>query len=392
MALAGITGGYVVWSIYGYLFDTSMPVLDLAGIRECEYCAGDVSCSMSGGDSYKVADISIALDGKPLVNKFKINKSRFDHPFSIPTKTLVNGKHTLAIEVADASRQRNCTRRELTFYVDNAPLQGAFVRPSADLKVFQGRTLHVQFQVNKEISEAKARALSKTYNCVPESPKSLIYECFIPISTEEVANEYPLVIEVVDHVGNTLVLETKFQVVLYPFKKQNLTVNNDKVAKENEIGLPIRQFELDMERVTAASPARKLWLGAFYPPCDIRGVSTEFGTVRTSQQRGKYSHDAIDLLGTPKSVVWAPQDGVVVIKARYAHAGNTVGIDHGNGIISLLFHLDNFSSVEVGDSVRKGNPMGTLGMTGHASGYHLHWEMRVNNVAVDPMQWTRHDF
>jgi len=42
--------------------------------------------------------------------------------------------------------------------------------------------------------------------------------------------------------------------------------------------------------------------------------------------------------------------------------------------------------------LKKGKPIGTVGKTGYASGYHLHWEIRVDNVAVDPMQWTKHNF
>ena len=103
-------------------------------------------------------------------------------------------------------------------------------------------------------------------------------------------------------------------------------------------------------------------------------------------------HKGLDLANAPKSVVWAPHDGVVVHKERYAFTGNTVMIDHGWGIFSFFFHLDNFADIKVGQKIAKGNPIGTLGKTGYATGYHLHWEMRVNNVQVDPMQWTKTNF
>jgi len=86
------------------------------------------------------------------------------------------------------------------------------------------------------------------------------------------------------------------------------------------------------------------------------------------------------------------QDGVVVLKERYAHSGLTVGIDHGCGVVTLYYHLDNYGNVEVGQKIKKGTPVGTLGMSGYASGYHLHWEMRIYDIQVDPMQWTKHDF
>ena len=82
----------------------------------------------------------------------------------------------------------------------------------------------------------------------------------------------------------------------------------------------------------------------------------------------------------------------MVIKDRYIHSGNTVVLDHGFGVLTMYFHLDSFADIKIGDVVRKGKPLGLLGMTGYATGYHLHWELRVNNVPVDPMQWTTYNF
>ena len=91
----------------------------------------------------------------------------------------------------------------------------------------------------------------------------------------------------------------------------------------------------------------------------------------------------------PRSVVWAPQDGIVVMKDRFAPSGNTVIVDHGLGILSLFYHLEDFADIEVGQKVAQGNPLGTIGKTGFATGYHLHWEMRINNTPVDPLQWVK---
>ena len=353
--------------------------------------SGDLAILVSGDDAYKVADISVQLDGKPLVTRHRINRRTFEYTIPLATKTLAQGKHQLRIDVCDGSYRRNTTTQSVGFCVDNTPLHAAFVKNS-DYRIFQGRTLHVQFQVNKEIKQARATALSQTYSCVPETPNSLIYECFIPIKSDEAPNEYLLSIEVEDRVGNIVTLETKFNVVLFPFKKQNLAVNHEKFQKEQELGRPQRELEDALIELLAKSPQEKLWQGVFYLPCEMRGISTEYGTLRTTQERGKYPHNAIDILGTPRSVVWASQDGLVVLKGRYVSSGNTVVIDHGCGIFTLYFHLDTIAPIEVGDRIKKGNPIGTLGMTGYASGHHLHWELRVQNIAIDPVQWTRHDF
>lgn len=383
---------WTTFTIYNYFFDTTVPEVSLRGIESNGYYGGDVSCILLAHDGYKVAYITILLDGKPLINRYHINKRSCEYPFILPTKTIPNGKHTIKIIIEDGAYNHNVTEKELTINVDNNPLQATFVRPEIDLKVFQGRTLHIQFQVNKEIKEAYIKTLSQTYACYSESPNSLVYDCYIPIKTDETPNEYMLALEIADHVGNTLSLENKFQIIMFPFKKTKLILNPEKIKKENEIGLPERALEQELEELTKKSPAQKLWQGSFYAPCDMKGISTDFGTVRITQERGKYPHNAVDLVGTPKSVIWATQDGIVVLKNRYAHAGNTIVIDHGCGLLSLFFHLDNFAAINVGDRIKKGNPIGTLGMTGYASGYHLHWGMRLNNIDIDPLQWTKHDF
>ena len=87
-----------------------------------------------------------------------------------------------------------------------------------------------------------------------------------------------------------------------------------------------------------------------------------------------------------------PQGGTIVLKERFEDAGNTVVIDHGWGVLSLFYHLEDFANITVGQKVAQGNPIGTLGKTGYATGYHLHWEMRVNNIAIDPLQWVKLTF
>lgn len=386
---------WIGWNAYGYFFYNNLPIVAIAGIEPEGCYAGDALCNIKGRDDYKLSTLSISLDGKPLVNKFYIGRREFEYPITIPTQTLTNGKHTLLVEVANGTYNKKQETRNIIFTVDNTPLQAAFVKGDNNSKVFQGRTLHLQFQVNKEIKSAQVHSLSKTYTCFPESPNSLIYECFIPIECEQLPNEYLLSADIVDRVGNTMSLNTKFQVVLYPFKKQSLKFDPEKIKLENEAGLSEQQLEQELEELVPQSPAQKLWQGAFYSPTEIkdsRQITTQFGVIRTTQERGLRQHKALDIYNTPKSVIIAPQNGIVIIKKRYCHSGNTVVIDHGYGIFSLFFHLDTFAPIEVGEKIKKGNPVGTLGKTGYATGYHLHWEMRVNNVAVDPMQWIKHDF
>lgn len=392
MLIGFFIAAFYTWKSYHYFLDKENPTLSLIGIEDKGYYAHEVPCILQAHDPYKVADISVWLDGKLLINKFKINSTSCQHPFHISTKTLNNGIHTLKAEAVNGTYHQGKTIQEVSFFVDNVPLQAAFIRPESDYKVFQGRTLHIQFQVNKEIKSATVNALSTSYPAFREAKNSPVYESFIPIACEETPNEYIVTVSILDNVGNTLTLEAKFQVVAFQFKKQILHVDPEKAQQEKEAGLAAAQLEADIERLVKLSPQEKLWQGIFYPPIDIKTISTEYGTIRTTQERGRYAHKAVDVLNTPKSVVWATQDGIIVIKERYGHSGNTIVIDHGYGIFSLFYHLDSFADVSLGDKIKRGNPIGTLGKTGYASGYHLHWEMRINNIPVDPMQWIKPNF
>lgn len=384
--------GLVGWRLYHYFFDAHQPTITLQGICPNGWYTQEVSCALSGSDPYKIRDISVWLDGKLIIDKFKINAASCEHPFSINTKSLSNGAHMLKAEATNSLYHTQKNILEYPFFVDNAPLHAACIKSDTEYKVLQGRTLHIQFQLNKEIKEAYAQALSQTYPCFPESKNSPIYECFIPIACEEAPNEYPLAIHITDKVGNTMILEQKFQIIPFQFKKQTLKIDPAKVQEEKEAGISAQQLEHDLEKLTQQSPPQKLWHGVFYAPIDIISISTDYGTIRTTQERGRYAHKAVDILNQPKSVIWATQDGKVVLKDRYAYSGNTVVIDHGYGILSLFFHLDSFADIAVGDFIKRGNPIGTLGKTGYASGYHLHWEMRINNIPVDPLQWIKPNF
>jgi hypothetical protein len=385
IAVVGIVGNYG----YYYFFDDAAPTISLTGLENNQHCAGDVPCSVACNKS---GDISVWLDGQLLLNKFSINTGNHNYAFTIPTQNMTRGEHLLHAEFTEKTFAKKSTALDRSFNVDNTPLQAAFVRPDTDYKVFQGRTFHIQFQVNKPLKEAKINTLSSTYNCFPESNNSLIYESFIPISCDQQPNEYLVGIEITDFVGNTLHLDNKLQIVVFPFKTQAIQIGKEKVQEEKKLGLSIADRERIIAELSEKSCPKKLWTGSFCTPVDITKVTCDFGTIRTTQEKGRYKHCALDVLSAPKSVIWSTQDGVVVLKERFEDAGNTIIVDHGHGLLSLFYHLDDFANIEVGQKIAQGNPIGFLGKTGYATGYHLHWEMRMNNTAIDPMQWTKSNF
>ena len=70
--------------------------------------------------------------------------------------------------------------------------------------------------------------------------------------------------------------------------------------------------------------------------------------------------------------------------------GNAVVVDHGRGVMSGFWHLSQIHVVE-GQRVEPGTPLGLVGNTGLSTGAHLHWEVRVMGIPVDPLQWVREE-
>ena len=99
----------------------------------------------------------------------------------------------------------------------------------------------------------------------------------------------------------------------------------------------------------------------------------------------------MDFAGAPGTSILAAANGTVVMVDRLRIRGNTTLIDHGWGLYTLYAHQDE-TLVEVGSAVESGQVIGTIGSTGRSTGPHLHWEVWLKGVNVDPMQWVQETF
>ncbi|MGL5831837.1 MAG: M23 family metallopeptidase [Waterburya sp.] len=152
--------------------------------------------------------------------------------------------------------------------------------------------------------------------------------------------------------------------------------------------------QMELERVAAFKKLvtpEKFWQGAFVRPNASR-ISTGFGVRRyyNGVFAQDYYHKGVDYAGSLGSPVLAPAAGQVRLVGREAEGfqvhGNVIGIDHGQGVLSILTHLQDIGVAE-GEMVEAGQLVGTVGNTGASAGPHLHWGLYVNQVAVDPVPW-----
>lgn len=117
----------------------------------------------------------------------------------------------------------------------------------------------------------------------------------------------------------------------------------------------------------------------------VRGpLSSPFGLRRFFNDQPRAPHSGLDIAAAEGTFVTAPAAGTVIATGDYYFNGNTVFLDHGQGLITMYCHLARIE-VAAGDEVDTGNVLGTVGKTGRATGPHLHWSVSLNDTRVDPL-------
>jgi len=151
------------------------------------------------------------------------------------------------------------------------------------------------------------------------------------------------------------------------------------------------QEEALRQQMFATSSTEKLWSGPFTYPVPGAPINSPYGQLR-SYNGGPISgfHHGADLGVAEGTAVYAAATGRVAFVAAMPIRGNSVVIDHGAGVFSGYHHLSSVA-VAVGQYVSQGNLIAYSGASGLATGPHLHWEVIVHGLSVDPVPWTYED-
>ena len=228
------------------------------------------------------------------------------------------------------------------------------------------------------------RALATVFKHeVPLSRTDSGWQGWIGIDLDTKPGSYPIAVHI-DPRGKPALTATSLLVI----KPKQFPVRRLSVAPQfvdppaSEVERILREAAAQQTLFNVVSHPQ-LWHGPFQPPLGVE-PSSNFGSRSVFNGQARSPHAGIDFgarIGTP---IAAPAAGVVVLAEPLYFTGNTVILDHGLGLYSLLAHLSEFK-VKKEDRIDRGDVVGLVGDTGRVTGAHLHWTVRLNGARVDPL-------
>ncbi|MCG8550424.1 MAG: M23 family metallopeptidase [Desulfobacterales bacterium] len=183
--------------------------------------------------------------------------------------------------------------------------------------------------------------------------------------------------------GKETVLHRSVQIIGRTYPCQELSLPSKMVTPP---AVELERIKAERARTRKAKETwsdHRLWRLPFHRP--VAGQFTSvYGLQRVLNGKPKDPHRGVDFRAPLGAPVEAVADGRVILAESHYYAGNSIYIDHGNGVISLYFHLSDFD-VSLGDRVKRGQTIGRSGCTGRATGPHLHLSISVQGQLVDPV-------
>jgi murein DD-endopeptidase MepM/ murein hydrolase activator NlpD len=247
----------------------------------------------------------------------------------------------------------------------------------------QGKTAYLYFTSSEPSLEISGDFQGKEFRAYPYRNK---YRAVIGFSIDDPGKKnYIMKVTAKDLAGNIsdyhykiYVKRTKFGTLSFVLKPKNV-----------EMLMPdtIRADWKKIEDVVTQENTEKYYQGNFIKPTSGR-VSMTFGLDEFINGAESGKHRGLDFAAAAGTPIKASNSGIVRLSEYLPAHGNTVVIDHGQGIFTYYAHMKKLL-VTVGMKIKKGQVIGLIGATGVATGPHLHFSVSLHNLRVDPMQWLQ---
>jgi murein DD-endopeptidase MepM/ murein hydrolase activator NlpD len=342
---------------------------------------------------------------------------------ALPTD-LPDGAASLIIDVVDTSLRSNSTRLNVPLFVDRQiPLlrvltqQHIAAQGGAQFVVFRASDASLQdsfVAIGQQRFPAVAAAdFDERFAAYPD-----VYAVLFAIPFDHDSTVQPIELTAIDKAGNAAKQALRFRIT--PFRQRAVTPNlsenfldqiiprllpefiresgeeldpNDTTERARHFNLineGLRGFNNQIiDTVTAVVTPVRHWNSIMVRPM-AGSLSSNLGEQRSYQYQGETvsfsKHLGLDIASVVNDSVQAAHAGTVRFTGNLGIYGNTVIIDHGLGLFSLYSHLSSIA-VQNGDSVNRGDEIARSGETGLAGGDHLHFELRIGTLPVNPIEW-----
>jgi len=322
---------------------------------------------------------------------------------------LHDGTALLQIAVTDRSFRENRTVISRQVQVDVTPPVISLLNPSNYIN--PGGTCVITFTLSEPVRRAGVSVNDEFFTAYPAAPsKTPRFVCYFaaPLDTKEQAVAIGLTAE--DVAGNTSRRTVPFHMRHKTFRSDTMRIGDrfleNKIPEFSNIterlpdATPLETFIYINEQLRAENISRidklcsnpsesRLWDGTFLR-LNNAATMAYFGDKRTyyyhDEVISKSIHMGVDLASIKNAIVEASNSGIITFTGYIGIFGNTVIIDHGQGLFSFYAHLSTVT-VDEGQQVKKGAAIGRTGMSGLAGGDHLHFGILVGHKFVNPKEW-----
>lgn len=235
----------------------------------------------------------------------------------------------------------------------------------------------------KNISNPKLTFDKKNINLFRHPKKEDTYYALVPVSYYKKKQQYKIVISYIKN-NKKVFKGINLKVIDGNYKSEKINVAKGKVTlnKENK-NRTKKEYSEAINIYNTVS--KKLFINEKTIQPIYSKVTSSFGKKRVYNGSFKSYHSGTDFKAKKNTPIQAINDGVIVISKNRFYAGNSIVIDHGQGLYSCYFHLSKLNFKQ-GNRVKKGEIVGLSGSTGRVTGPHLHFSFRVHGIQVDPLQ------
>jgi len=262
--------------------------------------------------------------------------------------------------------------------------EGLSVQPA---QVADGGLARIRLKMSEAVTAVRGRIDKGEFEFYPlatgDAAPSVLFEALLGVPFGREPGSYPVSVEVTLAEGGKRELALQIPVISGNYASETLSVDPRHVKPDAAALKRIQKESAEIGRIYRKPRKAREWSGAFALPIQSP-ITSPFGTKRIFNGDMKSFHQGLDLkaaIGTP---IQSPAGGTVVLAKDLYMTGNTVILDHGFGLFTVYAHMSEFS-VKPGEAVLKGTVLGLSGMTGRASGPHLHWGAVVHRAKVNPL-------